>query len=213
MGFDAYIFDLDGTLLDTLPDLVQLTNKVLQEHGWPLRTSAEVLSFVGDGGLALLRRAAPPEASDEAVQHAFETWEQLYPAYGHRNTRPYPGMPELLKALKARGAKLGVLSNKVDSAVGEVIPRYFPGIFDEARGECAAIPRKPDPAGLQAMLARFGTAPQQAAYLGDSAGDMLTARRAGAFPIGVTWGYQPRAALQEAGAALLVDAPAQILEA
>lgn len=213
MAFDAYIFDLDGTLLDTLPDLVALTNKVLQECGWPPRTSEEILGFVGDGGFALLKRAAPLSATDGAIQRAFEAWEALYPTYGHRNTCPYEGVPELLEALKDRGAKLGVLSNKFDGAVGPVIEQHFPGVFDEARGECAEIPRKPDPAGLLAMLGRFDVEPQRAAYIGDSVGDILTAQRAGAFPIGVSWGYQPAAALKEVGAALLVGAPVQILEA
>lgn len=213
MAFDAYIFDLDGTLLDTLPDLVDLTNKVLQECGWPPRSPQEILSFVGDGGLALLKRAAPGGTSEAAVQRAFETWEALYPSYGHRDTHPYEGIPQLLVSLKARGAKLGVLSNKFDDAVGQVIGRHFPGVFDEARGECAEIPRKPDPAGLRAMLERFAVEPRRAAYIGDSVGDILTAQRAGAFPIGVTWGYQPAAALEEAGASWMAGTPAQILEA
>lgn len=213
MAFDAYIFDLDGTLLDTLPDLVTLTNRVLGQQGWPPRTAQQILGYIGGGREQLLRLAAPPQATDDQLEAAGRSWEELYPSLGHRDTQPYPGIPELLAHLKERGARLGVLSNKFDGAVGQVIGDHFPGIFDEARGECDQIPRKPDPTGLTAMIERLGVAPSRTAYIGDSAGDILTAHGAGAFAIGVTWGYQPVAKLEEEGPDLLVSSPAQILEA
>ena len=211
MAYDAYIFDLDGTLLDTLPDLVRLTNMVLEQYGWPQRTREEVLSYVGDGGRMLLRRAAPRNAEDADIDEAFECWQGLYPAYGHVLTKPYAGMPEALAALKAEGAKLGVLSNKFDGAVGDVIGRHFPGVFDLARGECEDIPRKPDPRGLLRMMGQLDVAPQQVAYVGDSGSDMAVALAADAFPVGVSWGYRPACELKAAGARLVIDAPQALL--
>ena len=212
MAYAAYIFDLDGTLLDTLPDLVRLTNMVLDQREWPQRTREEILSYVGDGGRVLLRRAAPAEAADGEVAAAFATWQELYPTYGHALTKPYDGIPEALGQLKRQGAKLGVLSNKFDAAVGEVIARHFPGVFDIARGECAEIPRKPDPRGLQHMLQQLGVQPGQVAYVGDSGTDMAVAQAAGTFPVGVSWGYRPVDELEAAGARRIVDMPAQLLK-
>lgn len=211
MTYAAYIFDLDGTLLNTLPDLVRLTNKVLENHGWPTRTTGEILSFVGAGGYALLRCAVPEGTADEQLDEAFESWRMLYPTYGHAFTKPYDGMPEALDRLKANGAKLGVLSNKFDAAVIEVINRHFPGVFDIARGECEEIPRKPDPRGLQYMMKQLGVTPEEVAYVGDSGGDMQAAVAAGALPVGVSWGYRSVEELKEAGALRVVDAPAELL--
>ncbi len=207
MTYRAYIFDLDGTLLNTLPDLVRLTNMVLERHGWPQRTQDEILGFVGDGGRVLVRRAAPGDACDAEIEEAFAQWQELYPTYGHALTQPYQGVPEALEQLKARGAKLGVLSNKFDAAAQEVIANHFPGVFDVVRGECKEIPRKPDPRGLLHMIAQLGMEPRHVAYVGDSGTDIQVARESGAFPVGVTWGYRPVAELQAAGARHLVDHP------
>ena len=212
MAFGAYIFDLDGTLLDTLPDLVNLTNMVLREYGAPERTTDEVNSFVGAGAHVLLQRAFPARTPDEIIDEAFDRWKQLYPQHGHRFTKPYPGMPETLARLKGRGAKLGVLSNKFDAAVREVIGIQFPEVFDLARGECAEIPRKPDPAGLLWMLENLGVEPGDSAYVGDSAGDMAVALAAGSCPIGVAWGYRNVDELRQAGAWRIVGSPEALLD-
>ena len=212
MAFDAYIFDLDGTLLNTLPDLVNLTNKVLRERDMPERTTEEINSFVGSGARVLLQKAAPPDTPDEAIDSILARWKELYPKYGHQFTLPYDGIPGTLAELKARGAKLGVLSNKFDAAVASVIGEHFPGVFDSARGECPEIPRKPDPAGLRWMMARFEVAPEQVAYVGDSGGDMTVARSAGAYPVGVAWGYRSADELRERGARVLINSPRELLD-
>lgn len=212
MDFKAFIFDLDGTLLDTLPDLVRLTNRVLEDAGWPTRTTEQILSYVGDGGRMLLRRAAPAQASDAQLEAAFSRWEELYPTYGHSQTKPYPGIPSALEELKSAGCKLAVLSNKFDGAVGQVIADQFPGMFDEARGECAEIPRKPDPAGLRFMLRKLGVTPEEAAFVGDAPTDMEVARLAGVFSIGVTWGYNSEESLVSAGAQCLISRPQELTE-
>ena len=211
MAYSAYIFDLDGTLLDTLPDLVRLTNMVLEQRGWPQRTREEILSYVGNGGHMLLRRAASAETTEEEVDEAFALWQRLYPEYGHALTKPYPGMSETLDQLKAQGAKLGVLSNKFDAAVRSVIEEHFPGVFDIVRGECDEIPRKPDPRGLQFLMGQLGITPDQLAYVGDSGTDMTVAVAVGAFPVGVSWGYRRAEELREAGASLIVDRPEELV--
>lgn len=211
MTFKGYIFDLDGTLLDTLPDLVRLTNMVLARHGWPERTRDEVLGFVGGGGRVLLERAAPAGTAAGELDEAFALWRRLYPEFGHAQTRPYDGVPELLARLKAGGAKLGVLSNKFDAAVREVIGAQFPGVFDLARGECDEIPRKPDPAGLLFVMGELGLGAGETAYVGDSGTDVAVARAAGVFSIAVTWGYQGAETLRAAGPDLLVDSPSELV--
>lgn len=212
MAFRAYVFDLDGTLLNTLPDLVNLTNMVLREWDMPARTTKEINSFVGNGARTLLKRAASPGTADEVINAILTRWKELYPRYGHQFTQPYDGMPETLVELKAQGAKLGVLSNKFDAAVVDVIGNHFPGIFDVARGERPDTPRKPDPTGLRRMIADFGVHPSDVAYIGDTGTDMTVAIAAGAFPIGVAWGYRSADELWERGAQKLIDTPADLLE-
>lgn len=211
MNSRAYIFDLDGTLLDTLPDLVRLTNMVLEECGWPTHTSDEILSYVGDGGRVLLRRAAPEGTPPDKIDAAFARWQALYPTYGHALTRPYDGIPETLETLKHAGMKLGVLSNKFDAAAQSVIAEHFPGVFDIVRGECADIPRKPDPAGLERMMSSLGVGPDQTVYVGDSGTDIATAHAARVVSVGVAWGYRPLAELEAAGATYLALSPAEII--
>ena len=212
MAFDTYIFDLDGTLLDTLPDLTCLTNKVLSEQGFPEHTSDEVNSYVGSGARVLLQRAAPTGTPDAAIDSMMARWKELYPEYGHKYTKPYEGIPEVLAELKAHGAKLGVLSNKFDAATQAVIAEHFPGVFDLVCGEGPDVPRKPDPTGLLGMAAALGVAIENVAYVGDSGSDMTVAVRAGAFPVGVTWGYRDADELLSCGAQLLLDTPMKLRE-
>ena len=135
---DTFIFDLDGTLLDTLPDLVELTNATLRECGWPERTPQEVLSFVGNGVKALMYQAVPEGANSEDVENAMRRWKALYPAYGYRLTKAYDGIPETIAELKRRGAKLAVLSNKPEDLTCALVPLHFPSpvSFPSAGAEC-----------------------------------------------------------------------------
>ena len=207
--FDTFVFDLDGTLLDTLPDLVVLTNAVLRECGFPERTSAEVLSYVGNGVKALMYQAVPQDADEEAVEAAMRRWKELYPQYGYRLTKAYEGIPETVAELKRRGARLGVLSNKFDAGVQEVVGAYLPGLFAVAHGE---IPRKPDPTGLLRTIEELGSAPERTVYVGDSTGDVAVARNAGTYAVGVTWGYHEAERLRAAAADLVIDDPRALLD-
>lgn len=210
--FDTFVFDLDGTLLDTLPDLVVLTNAVLLECGFPERTSAEVLSYVGNGVKALMYQAVPQDADEEAVEAAMRRWKELYPQYGYRLTKAYEGIPETVAELKRRGARLGVLSNKFDAGVQEVVGAYLPGLFAVAHGESADIPRKPDPTGLLRTIEELGSAPERTVYVGDSTGDVAVARNAGTYAVGVTWGYHEAERLHAAAADLVIDDPRALLD-
>ena len=212
-AYSTFIFDLDGTVLDTLGDLVALTNVVMEHFGHAPYSREKVLSFVGNGAEVLLRRAFAPIRDEALIADAYALWQQLYPEYGHKYTQPYPGMPETLVELKRRGCKLGVLSNKFDAAAREVIARHYPDVFDAVRGEAPDIPRKPDPQGLANMIKQLGSAPETVAYVGDSgATDMAVAVACGVFPIGVTWGYQETEKLLAHGAKVLIDRPQDLLE-
>lgn len=210
--FDTFIFDLDGTLLDTMPDLVVVTNTTLRDFGFPERTHEEIHSFVGNGGRRLIYQAVPAGTDDATIDAAFAHWTELYPRIGSKLTAPYEGMPEALASLRKRGCALGVLSNKYDGGVQDVIPQFLPGLFDAMHGECADIPRKPDPTGLLRTIRELGSTPERTAYVGDSAGDMTVAHNAGTFAIGVSWGYNPVDSLREAGADAIIDAPDGLLQ-
>ncbi len=210
-GFDAFVFDLDGTLLDTLPDLVELTNATLRSCGYPERTHDEILSFVGSGVKALIRLAVPPESSDADVDEASRCWKRLYPEYGYKLTRPYSGIERMLGQLKERGVKLAVLSNKFDGATKEVIGTFLPDVFDSVHGESPDFPRKPDPTGLNKLLEEFDVSADRCVFVGDSSNDTRVARAAGAYAVGVTWGYGDASVLRENGADLVIDHPEELL--
>lgn len=209
--FDTFIFDLDGTLLDTLPDLVELTNAALNEQGFPSRTTDEIHSFVGNGARALMYQAVPADATTEQAEAAMRRWMELYPVIGNKLTKPYPHIEEALAELAARGINLGVLSNKFDQGVHDVIDAYLPGMFHVKHGECADIPRKPDPTGLLRSIAELGSTPDRTAYVGDSPGDVAVSRNAGTFAIGVAWGYHHADDLRAAGADVVLEDARELL--
>ena len=207
----AIIFDLDGTLLDTLGDLRDAANDALRRRGLPLRTTEEIRRFVGNGVRNLMRRCLPAGSPDEEIDAALADFKAYYAAHLCDTTAPYDGIPELLTVLRKRGIKVGVLSNKLDSATQQLIRHYFYGKVDVAFGEHSGVPRKPNPTSCRMVMEQLGVRPEEVLYVGDSGGDRRRARNAGLTGDGVTWGFRSRSELIDNGADLLADLPVQIL--
>ncbi len=206
------IFDLDGTILDTLKDLYEACNYALDAHGFPTRTMDEVRRFVGNG-LARLVELAAPEGTDEVVRaQVLASLKEFYGIHCNDNTGPYPGIMDLLKELKKQGFRMAVVSNKINSAVGELCKLHFDGIFNFYMGEMDGIKRKPAPDMVWKALEHFGVSKEQAIYIGDSEVDLLTAANSELPCITVTWGFRDRELLLEKGASILVNSPEEILK-
>lgn len=213
MTFLAAIFDLDGTLLDTLEDLADSVNAVLGQLGFPGHPLQSFKYFVGDGVENLLRRALPAERCDAAT--VGQAVALMRAEYGRRwadKTRPYPGIPGLLDALTARGTPMAVLSNKPDEftrlCVGRLLPRWQ---FATVVGARPGQPRKPDPTAALEIARQLQVAPSQILYLGDTNTDMRTAVAAGVFPVGVLWGFRTAEELTASGAKVLIAKPEELL--
>lgn len=212
--YDTFIFDLDGTLLNTLDDLADAANYALSQMGWPGRSVDQVRQFIGNGSQLLIARAAP-EGSDEAQRaRCLAIFKDYYAVHMQDKTAPYPGILETLKALRAKGCKLAVCSNKFDAAVKGLSQDYFPGLLDAAAGENEAggVPKKPHPAMVRKIMADLKADPARTAYVGDSDTDVETARNAGIPCISVTWGFRDRAFLLEHGASTFIDRPEELLK-
>ena len=210
MAYGTYLFDMDGTLLDTLADMAAAVNHILSVHGYPLRTVEEVRAFVGNGARKLMERALPPDVTGDAFEALLEEYRQWYEAHACVKTAPYPGVPAVLAALHRAGVRCAVVSNKPDGATRELAARFFPGL--PAFGQQDGIPAKPAPDMVYHALAELGVEASAAAYVGDSEVDVALARNAGLPLIAVSWGFRGREALEEAGAALVVDDAATLLE-
>lgn len=212
MKCKAIIFDLDGTLLDTLSDLTYAVNETLKIRGLPTRTAAEVRRFVGNGAEMLIRRAMPEGTPDEDVKSATAEYKRLYLENQLRETAPYEGIPEMLALLKARGIKTAVVSNKYYRSTKELCDVFFPGL-DCIMGEMeeCGIKRKPAPDMLLKVMDELGVSPEETLYSGDSDVDVLTSRRAGVKCISVTWGFQDEDRLVGAGAEHIARHPSEII--
>jgi phosphoglycolate phosphatase len=210
----AVIFDLDGTLLDTITDIADSMNRVLAHHGLPIHDLSAYLGFVGAGMDVLVRRALPAGADcEELVPKLLASMKVEYAAHWRDASRPYPGVPELLEVLASRGLPFCVLSNKLHTFTCEMVSALL-GRWDffEVRGLDFGKPRKPDPAQALDMAALLGLRPGEIFFVGDSDVDMETGRRAGMTPVGVLWGYQTRARLVSGGAEFLIEEPRELLE-
>lgn len=209
------IFDLDGTLLDTIGDLAAACDAALERNGLPGHTLAEYRRFVGNGILRLVERAIPvPLRTPERVAAVRADFIPYYTAHIDLHTRPYPGIPELLDELAGRGTALAVASNKYQQGTEKLIRRFFPDIpFLVVRGQRPGIPLKPDPAVVDEIRTLTGFAARETLLVGDSAVDVETARRGGVRSVGVTWGFRPREELVAASPDRLVDTPAGVLTA
>lgn len=210
--YQAVIFDLDGTLLDTLEDLKDSVNAALFAYGCKERSLEEVRNFVGNGIRKLIERALPQGGDDKTVEEMLVLHRDYYQVHCADKTRPYDGISEMLAKLKQRGIQLAVLSNKPDYAVKILCDKYFPGIFDKAYGFREGIERKPAPDAVFALLEELGVQRANAVYVGDSEVDVQTAKNAGLDMMIVEWGFRDREFLIESGAVNLVSVPSEILE-
>ena len=209
-SFDTYIFDLDGTLLDTLSDLAASVNHALRTHGLPEHSIDDVRRFVGNGVRRLMERAIPEGAANPAFEAAFATFRKYYMEHSLDTTRPYDGIPELIHELKKRGCRMAVVSNKMMAATQELVHHFFPEI-EVAIGEdeAAGIRKKPAPDTVFVALKQLGEG--SAVYVGDSDVDLATARNSGLPCISVLWGFRDRDFLLAHGATTFVEQPLDIL--
>ena len=212
-SFSTYIFDLDGTLLDTLGDLAASVNYALRTHGMPEHSIDDVRRFVGNGVRKLMQRAIPDGETNPDFEATFATFRQYYMAHSLDTTRPYDGIPETLAALKARGCRLAVVSNKMMAATQELIRHFFPDTIEVAIGEdeAAGIRKKPAPDTVFAALRQLGVGKEGSVYVGDSDVDIQTAANAGIPCISVLWGFRDRDFLIQHGAKTFISAPSELL--
>ncbi|MBQ9636949.1 MAG: HAD family hydrolase [Prevotella sp.] len=210
MTYDTYIFDLDGTLLDTLGDLAASCNYALREHGFPERSIGEVRRFVGNGVRLLIERAVPAGTDERGVEAVLATFRQHYLEHGLDTTQPYPGVMELLARLRRSGAHVAVVSNKFCEATQELCHHFFGDLVEVAIGEGRGIRKKPCPDAVNEALRQLGVGKESTVYVGDSDVDIETARNSGLPCISVLWGFRSREFLLEHGAACLVASPEEI---
>lgn len=213
MACQAAIFDMDGTILDTLEDLHESVNVSLERFGFPPRTLEEVRSFVGNGAARLIERAVPPGTDADTIQAVLDFYRPYYEAHARGRTKPYPGIPEALSALRAAGVRLAVVSNKPDPATKQLAAHYFPGAFDAVIGARDGFAVKPAPDALFAAMELLGVSPEAAVYIGDSDVDIATAHNAGTACLSVAWGFRSEAFLREHGASVLLRRPEELLSA
>lgn len=212
--YRACIFDLDGTLTDTLESLTYSVNETLKELGLSGITSEQCKYFVGNGARYLIERAL--EASGDTklvhIEEAMEIYRRIFKVYCTYRVAPYEGIVELLQVLKKDGIKLAVLSNKPHLQTQDVVAAYFePGTFTCVQGQQEGVPRKPDPTVALVIAEKMGVPPEECVYIGDSDVDMQTGNAAGMESVGVTWGFRPRHVLEEHGAKHTIDHPEELI--
>lgn len=213
MNYNTVIFDLDGTLLNTLEDIADSTNYALRKCGFPERTIEEVNSFIGNGTNHLIANAVPTATPKEKLEECTRIYRNHYSSNSDNKTAPYPGILEILSQLKDNNYKLAVVSNKFDSAVKELCKKYFKDYLEIAIGESPLIQRKPAPDTLFEAMKQLGASKEECIYVGDSDVDVKTAHNAGIPCIGVAWGFRGRSLLEAEGADYIIDTPEEIFEA
>lgn len=211
MKYKAIIFDLDGTLTDTLEDLFLSTNYALRSCGLPERGLDEIRRFVGNGVRKLIERSVPEGTETITLEKCFEVFRAHYVIHCQDHTSLYPGIASLLTALHAKGYLMAVVSNKIQAGVTDLSRTFFQGVIDVAIGEQAGIPRKPEPNMVQAALAQLGVTASEAIYVGDSEVDLLTAANSGLPCISVLWGFRSRDFLIAHGATIFAEHPQDVL--
>jgi len=208
--YEAVLFDLDGTLLDTLEDLKDSVNYIMEKYGFPVRTLEEVRKAVGNGIRKLVERSVPQGTKEETIEAAFGDFLVYYKENCTVKTKPYPGIGEVLHKLRADGCKLAVVTNKGNEAVQKMIPYYFEELFEISVGATKEMPKKPAPAQVYYALEKVRVERERALFVGDSQVDVETAKNAGLDSILVTWGFRSKEELKKAGALHLADSAEEL---
>lgn len=212
MKYDTYIFDLDGTLLDTLQDLAAAVNYAMRQKGYPVRTTDEVRGFIGNGIGKLIERSVPEGTDTENYLETLDIFRDYYLEHIADKTVPYDGIEETVAELKKRGCRIAVVSNKADEAARKVVFDYFGGdLFDMVLGKLDRFPSKPEPDSVIFVADSLGAQKSRCVYVGDSDVDIMTARNAGLPCIAVTWGNRDRASLEKLSPEFIAEKPSDIL--
>lgn len=206
------VFDLDGTLLDTLQDLSDSVNFALASFGLPIRNVSEIRSFLGNGIRFLMEKSVPCGLDGKKFEEVFDCFRRHYVEHCLDKTKPYDGVLELMKRLKEEGFKMAIVSNKLHPAVQELSERFFKDYVASAVGESATVRRKPNPDAVLKALADLGSTKEEAVYVGDSEVDMQTARNAGLPCVSVLWGFRDEDFLKRQGATTCISEPLQLLD-
>ncbi len=212
--YQAIIFDLDGTLLDSLEDLGDAVNSVLNDKGFPTHSMESYRYFIGDGARILVKRALPEnQRNEETIDECLAAFQQSYHRHWNVKTKPYVGINAVLNELAARQIKMAIFSNKPHEFVLQFVNEWLSDWeFDAVLGQQDAFPRKPDPTGALQIARQLNIAPENFLYFGDSGTDMQTAVAANMFPVGVLWGFRPLEELETTGAKALIEKPSEILQ-
>lgn len=211
--YKAIVFDLDGTLLDTIPDIAANLNRSLAERGFATHSVEKCKTFVGDGIINAIRRALPPEATEDDLWEVHTLYQRFYPENCTVHTQYYPGIRELLAALQEKGIALAILSNKTDGTAKRIAAHYFPDIpFRCVRGRVPEYPLKPDPGAAVPVLDALRLRPDEILYVGDSGTDMTFAKAVGMVPVAAPWGYRSREELVEKGAQFVLEQAMDLLK-
>ena len=208
----AVVFDLDGTLLNTLTDLAASCNRALSRMGRPQRTTDEIKSFIGNGARLLCNRLVGLDEPEEVVDECLRLFQADYNIHLNDNTAPYPGIMDMLRILRENGVACAVVSNKYDAATRAICDLHFGDLISVTIGEGNGISKKPCPDGTNKALSLMGVSAEEALYVGDSDTDVETAHNANLFCVGVTWGFRSRQVLEMAGAESIIDEPSDLLD-
>lgn len=212
MKYDAVVFDLDGTLIDTLEDLKDSVNFALDKFGFPSRNLDEIRSFVGNGVKRLVYLSVPEGTDETTSEKCLDIFKEHYKGNSRNKTAPYAGIPEMLEKVKSAGFKTAVVTNKIQDAAIEIIRSFFGDKIDIIIGQIDGVAQKPEPDGVWLALEKLGVSRDKAVYIGDSEVDCMTAHNAGLPCIGVTWGFRSRAVLEENKAEFIVESPEKIMD-
>ncbi|MBD5412311.1 MAG: HAD family hydrolase [Treponema sp.] len=212
MKYKLLIFDMDGTILNTLEDIATSTNYALKVHRFPERTREEIRAFVGNGTFLLIERACPAGTDEKTIRAVYETFTPHYNEHCSERTKPYSGIIKAIETIRSMGIKTAVLSNKPDAAVKELCKKWFPNLFDYEIGSRPNVPNKPAPDSVNEIISRLSLKKDEVAYIGDSDVDVETASNANIDCIGVEWGFRGREFLLQHGAKVTVKNAEELLE-